>query len=93
MSKWRVHRQVTLFKASPSSGSISEDKAPVPFLPKGFGTFPDEGFGEVQTPLKGPSDLPIPLGAPLFFRPGDKSRYVYSQRNRVRLPNDSTNIF
>lgn len=35
-----------------SSGPTKSDKAPSVFLPTGLSPFADEGFGEVQTPLK-----------------------------------------
>lgn len=35
-----------------SSGAVGMDKAPVAVYPRGLAPFPDEGFGEVQTPLQ-----------------------------------------
>jgi len=52
-----------------ASRSSSPDKSPIPFLPKGIETFPNEGFGEVQTPLRIPEGLGLSLGDPIFFRP------------------------
>lgn len=56
-----------------ASGAIAEDKAPTVFLPHGLTPFENEGFGEVQTPLKVPflvSDtLQLLPGDMIFFRP------------------------
>ena len=49
-----------------ASGPGQPAKAPQPVLPAGLSLEPNEGAGEVQTPLRG-STLP-PLGAPVFFR-------------------------
>lgn len=53
-----------------ASGEVALDKTPQPFLPPGMQTFPHEGYGEVQTPLRLPAGCPpIKLGDALFFRP------------------------
>jgi D-serine deaminase-like pyridoxal phosphate-dependent protein len=66
-----------------ASGETGKDKSPVPFLPKSLEILPREGFGEVQTPIRIPSELgeswrksfgykrlsDALLGQPLFFRP------------------------
>ena len=52
-----------------ASGETTPDKAPVPFLPEGLAIIKNEGFGEVQTPLKNPAYLEINIGDPLLFRP------------------------
>lgn len=54
-----------------ASGSASPPKAPLPVLPPGLSLEPNEGAGEVQTPLRGHAlrdqDLPG-IGEPVFFR-------------------------
>eukprot|EP01116_Phalansterium_solitarium_P003993 TRINITY_DN14863_c0_g1_i1.p1 TRINITY_DN14863_c0_g1~~TRINITY_DN14863_c0_g1_i1.p1 ORF type:complete len:450 (-),score=145.47 TRINITY_DN14863_c0_g1_i1:16-1365(-) len=52
-----------------ASGSVSGDKAPAPFMPAGVRPFDDEGFGEVQTPLRVPQGVSLRIGDPVFFRP------------------------
>ena len=54
-----------------ASGPTDADKAPVPFLPAGLTATGAEGFGEVQTPLRGDPAIvdAIELGDPVFFRP------------------------
>ncbi len=52
-----------------ASGACGPDRAPRCFRPEGLRPVPDEGFGEVQTPLQLPRGLELPLGAPVFFRP------------------------
>ena len=52
-----------------ASGEVGLDKQPVPFLPAGIKTIKNEGFGEVQTPLKVPPGLDLKPGDPIFFRP------------------------
>jgi D-serine deaminase-like pyridoxal phosphate-dependent protein len=49
-----------------ASGSVGADKAPLPCLPKGMKFMPNEGAGEVQTPLR--YDGKLKLGDPVFFR-------------------------
>ena len=49
-----------------ASGSASPDRLPVPALPEGLALDPNEGAGEVQTPLTG--DNAPALGEPVFFR-------------------------
>jgi len=55
-----------------SSGSFGPDKCPVPFLPTCLEAMPDEGFGEVQTPLVCSNDAVdrlLRIGDPVFVRP------------------------
>ncbi len=52
-----------------ASGDAGPDKWPVPFLPKGLKMIKNEGFGEVQTPVRIPENEEVTLGDPLFFRP------------------------
>ncbi len=49
-----------------ASGSASPDRLPVPELPEGLALDPNEGAGEVQTPLTG--DNAPGLGEPVLFR-------------------------
>ncbi|MBZ4372194.1 amino acid deaminase/aldolase [Corallococcus interemptor] len=51
-----------------ASGSAGVDKLPVPYLPEGAKLLPLEGAGEVQTPIAYAGPVPLPLGAPVFFR-------------------------
>lgn len=51
-----------------ASGSAGADKQPVPYLPEGAKLLPLEGAGEVQTPIAYAGPVPLPLGAPVFFR-------------------------
>ncbi|MEP0804349.1 MAG: alanine racemase [Chloroflexota bacterium] len=52
-----------------ASGPTDASKAPLPVMPVGMKYLPLEGAGEVQTPLRLPSDAPeIRLGDPLFFQ-------------------------
>jgi D-serine deaminase-like pyridoxal phosphate-dependent protein len=52
-----------------ASGAVSLDKQPVPLLPYGVRYIENEGFGEVQTPLKHDNTQVLKLGDPIFFRP------------------------
>ncbi|MBU8898019.1 amino acid deaminase/aldolase [Corallococcus sp. H22C18031201] len=51
-----------------ASGAAGPDKLPRPYLPEGVRLFPLEGVGEVQTPIAYEGPVPLPLGAPVFFR-------------------------
>lgn len=51
-----------------ASGPAGNDRVPQPFLPQGLKLLPLEGAGEVQTPLRMPKGMALPLGAPVFFR-------------------------
>ncbi|EGY01028.1 amino acid aldolase or racemase-like protein [Nitrospirillum viridazoti Y2] len=52
----------------PASGPSGLNRAPIPWLPEGSRLIPDEGAGEVQTPVvyDGPEELRI--GDPVLFR-------------------------
>eukprot|EP01147_Barroeca_monosierra_P003929 gene3929-6401_t len=53
-----------------ASGQISKDKQPRPFLPTCLIPFPNEGFGEVQTPLAVKSrHHSLSVGDPVLIRP------------------------
>ena len=66
------------------SGSVDASRLPLPALPAGLALLPLEGAGEVQTPLKLPKGLSLPLGAPVFFRPA-KSGEPLEAVNEVLL--------
>jgi D-serine deaminase-like pyridoxal phosphate-dependent protein len=75
-----------------ASGEIATDKAPLPFLPRGLKPVGNEGFGEVQTPLRVPKELRGTLrpGDPVFFRPAKAGEiaehfdeYLLTQSNRI----------
>lgn len=51
----------------PASGPAGLSRLPVPYLPAGLRYVPDEGAGEVQTPLYDPSGE-LRIGDPVFFR-------------------------
>jgi len=51
-----------------ASGAISSDKQPLPYLPEGIELIPQEGTGEVQTPVINKSSAQLHLGDPIFFR-------------------------
>ncbi len=57
-----------------ASGSADSFRAPIPHLPKGLSLDPNEGAGEVQTPLCLAPDLlktqPLTVGDSVFFRHG-----------------------
>lgn len=71
-----------------ASGDAGPDKWPVPFLPKGLKMIKNEGFGEVQTPLKLTQDLDIKVGDPLFFRPA-KAGEIAERFNKYILVRDN----
>lgn len=51
-----------------ASGSIAPEKAPLPYLPQGAKLHPNEGAGEVQTPVLYHGPETLQLGDPIFFR-------------------------
>lgn len=51
-----------------ASGSAGRDKLPKPYLPKGASLLPNEGAGEVQTPVRYRGGETLQLGDPIFFR-------------------------
>jgi D-serine deaminase-like pyridoxal phosphate-dependent protein len=51
-----------------ASGEAGPDRLPRPALPEGASLLPIEGAGEVQTPVKLPEGVDVPIGAPVFFR-------------------------
>jgi len=53
-----------------SSGAAGEARMPVPWLPEGLELDPEEGAGEVQTPLLGPAADQLKLGDKVFMRHG-----------------------
>jgi D-serine deaminase-like pyridoxal phosphate-dependent protein len=52
----------------PASGAPGPDRLPVPYLPEGLRYDPQEGPGEVQTPLLGPAADDLPIGGKVWFR-------------------------
>ncbi|TKI58413.1 amino acid deaminase/aldolase [Brevibacillus antibioticus] len=51
-----------------ASGSAGRDRLPKPYLPAGSKLFPNEGAGEVQTPIHYQGMETLELGDPIFFR-------------------------
>jgi D-serine deaminase-like pyridoxal phosphate-dependent protein len=51
-----------------ASGSPGIEKAPLPYLPVGAKLHPNEGAGEVQTPVLYQGPQKLQLGDPVFFR-------------------------
>jgi D-serine deaminase-like pyridoxal phosphate-dependent protein len=54
-----------------ASGAVSPDKCPIVVRPRQLVPFPDEGFGEVQTPLRwtGSGPCPVRVGDAVLLRP------------------------
>ncbi|MEV0092937.1 amino acid deaminase/aldolase [Streptomyces sp. NPDC050738] len=52
----------------PASGAAGPDRLPVPYLPEGLRYDPQEGPGEVQTPLLGSPADDLRLGDKVWFR-------------------------
>jgi D-serine deaminase-like pyridoxal phosphate-dependent protein len=52
----------------PASGAAGADRSPVPYLPEGLRYDPQEGAGEVQTPLLGPPADDLLIGDKVWFR-------------------------
>ncbi|MGW1890857.1 amino acid deaminase/aldolase [Streptomyces sp. NPDC002004] len=52
----------------PASGAAGPDRLPVPYLPEGLRYDPQEGAGEVQTPLLGPPADDLLIGDKVWFR-------------------------
>ncbi|TXS49843.1 amino acid deaminase/aldolase [Streptomyces sp. t39] len=52
----------------PASGAAGKDRLPVPYLPEGLRYDPQEGAGEVQTPLIGPPADDLLIGDKVWFR-------------------------
>jgi D-serine deaminase-like pyridoxal phosphate-dependent protein len=51
-----------------ASGPAGRDRWPTPYLPAGGRLLPNEGAGEVQTPVAFAHATPLKLGDPIFFR-------------------------
>jgi D-serine deaminase-like pyridoxal phosphate-dependent protein len=51
-----------------ASGAGNTGRLPVPWLPEGLGLDPEEGAGEVQTPLLGPAADRLAIGDRVFMR-------------------------
>ncbi|GAA4207231.1 amino acid deaminase/aldolase [Microbispora amethystogenes] len=52
----------------PASGAAGPTRLPQPYLPEGLRYHPDEGAGEVQTPLLGEAAAGLRLGDRVWFR-------------------------
>lgn len=52
----------------PASGAAGRDRLPRPYLPQGLRFDPQEGAGEVQTPLLGPPADDLLIGDKVWFR-------------------------
>lgn len=52
----------------PASGAAGKDRLPVPYLPEGLRYDPQEGPGEVQTPLLGTAADDLRIGDKVWFR-------------------------
>ncbi|MCQ4043453.1 alanine racemase [Streptantibioticus rubrisoli] len=52
----------------PASGAAGKDRSPVPYLPEGLRYDPQEGAGEVQTPLLGSAADDLLIGDKVWFR-------------------------
>ncbi|QMU69086.1 amino acid deaminase/aldolase [Streptacidiphilus sp. P02-A3a] len=52
----------------PASGAAGPDRSPVPYLPQGLRYDPQEGAGEVQTPLLGSAADDLLIGDRVWFR-------------------------
>ena len=52
----------------PASGAAGQDRLPVPYLPEGLRYDPQEGPGEVQTPLLGSPADDLLIGDKVWFR-------------------------
>ncbi len=51
-----------------ASGPPGRERLPLPWLPQGMELLPEEGAGEVQTPLRLKRELPLDFGDVVFFR-------------------------
>jgi D-serine deaminase-like pyridoxal phosphate-dependent protein len=71
-----------------ASGETSLDKSPVSFLPEGMKMVGNEGFGEVQTPVKYTGSEEIHLGDPLFFRPAKAGEIAERFREYILIRNN-----
>ncbi|MCF2527447.1 amino acid deaminase/aldolase [Yinghuangia soli] len=52
----------------PASGAAGRDRLPQPYLPEGLAYDPQEGAGEVQTPLRGSAADDLLIGDRVWFR-------------------------
>lgn len=71
-----------------ASGESSADKSPVPFLPKGMKMVGNEGFGEVQTPVRYSGIEEIQLGDALFFRPAKAGEIAEHFKEYILIRNN-----
>jgi D-serine deaminase-like pyridoxal phosphate-dependent protein len=52
----------------PASGPAGAHRLPRPWLPEGCSLIPNEGAGEVQTPVRHPEAVRLQIGDPVLFR-------------------------
>lgn len=75
-----------------ASGAIGLNKQAIPHLPLGLQLIPDEGTGEVQTPMDiSHCKVPIQLGDPIFMR-HSKAGEVCERFNKIHILIDQKNI-
>lgn len=70
-----------------ASGAIGNDKEAQIYLPKGAKLIPQEGAGEVQTPVKYNGPVQLKLGNPVFMR-HSKAGELFERFNEVILIKD-----
>src|SRR5678816_3513087 len=59
-----------------ASGAPGWDKVPKPEFPRGLALLPDEGCGEVQTPLRVSRSEDPALGSRVLFRPAKAGEHA-----------------
>ncbi len=59
---------VAAFGGYIASGPVGSSRTPTVAFPSGLKPFTHEGFGEVQTPLRGPAARGMRIGDPVWFR-------------------------
>jgi D-serine deaminase-like pyridoxal phosphate-dependent protein len=70
-----------------ASGEASPTRLPTPYLPRGLRLIPQEGAGEVQTPLRGPAAAGLRIGDKVWFRHA-KAGELCEHVNTVHLIED-----
>jgi len=72
-----------------ASGTAEHSRQPTPYLPPGLRLRPDEGAGEVQTPLLGPAAATLRPGDRVWFRHA-KAGEVCEHVNELQLVDGET---
>jgi D-serine deaminase-like pyridoxal phosphate-dependent protein len=72
-----------------ASGTAENSRQPTPYLPPGLRLRPDEGAGEVQTPLLGPAAATLRPGDRVWFRHA-KAGEVCEHVNELQLVDGET---